>query len=396
MRLLILGSVALPVPPSFQGGTEWMAYFQAKGLADRGHEVTLVAAHGSKPGSYRLIEIGKGDTVVGSSIDAAGSHFAQSASRDKPVSTQAAIVESSRALRKETVYLSQVMQTLIDLKDSYDVILNNMRGEALFVPIAKLLGKPFASVCHLPLFAELAEFFRQNNTHVITISDAQRREFPNQNYLATVYNGVDTEKYSYNENPKDYLLMMGSIARHKNQAAAVRVAKKLGMKLVLAGKINDPKYFQELAPDIDGEQIRHVGEIGLEEKLRLYQEAKAFIFPIQWPEPFGLVMIEAMACGTPVVAYGNGAIPEVVKDGETGYIVSPDRSFLSDLDNLGDLKITKHGEDGLADAIQTIMAMPPEEYRRMRRYCRSHVEQQFSVETMVDSYERALLQLKHD
>lgn len=414
MRLLILGSVALPVPPSFQGGTEWMAYFQANGLAQRGHTVTLVASHGSKPGPYRLIEVGKGDTVVGTTSQVSPSILSswqatagarpgserilsdsgQAGMTDKSTAvSESPIVESSRPLRKETVYLSEVMQILLDQKDSYDIILNNMRGEAVFVPVARLLGKPFASVCHLPLFTELAEFFRQNNTHVITISDAQRKQYPDLSYLATVYNGVNIEEYSYNDNPNEYLLMMGSIARHKNQAAAVRVAKKLHMKLVLAGKINDPKYFQELAPDIDGEQIRHVGEIGFEEKLTLYRQAKAFLFPIQWPEPFGLVMIEAQSCGTPVVAYGNGAIPEVVVDGKTGYIVSPDRSLLSDLGNLGDLKITKHGEDGLADAIRTIMAMPQEEYRRMRRACRSHVEQKFTVEKMVEGYEKALMNL---
>ncbi len=348
-----MGSVALPVPPPAQGGTEWIAYYQADGLAKLGHKVTLFAAKGSERGDYELVEVGGGDTVAGSSFARPG---------------LSKLNESSRSLRKENVYLSQVQQELISRKNDYDLILNNMRGEAIFIPLAKLLGKPFVNVMHLPIFAELASLFKQFNTHVISISDAQRPDFPDLNYLATVYNCVDTEKYVYDAVGGDYLLMMGSIAPHKNQQAAIRVAKKLGMKLVLAGKIGNQDYFDSLKADIDGDQIRWIGELAFPEKLKLYQKAKAFIFPINWPEPFGLVMIEAMACGTPVVAFANGAISEVLVDGKTGFVIE---------DN---------SEEKMIEAVKNINTIKRED-------CRKYVEENFNVEKMVKDYERALKSL---
>ena len=378
MRIAILGSVALPVPPVFQGGTEWVAFHQAKGLADLGHEVMLFAAQGSAKGKYQLIEIGYGD-------------------RREDLEVRS-FIESSRLLRKENIHLAQVITELIRRKNDYDVILNNMRGEAVFLPIAKLLDKPFVNVMHLPVFAQLAGIFRSYNTPIITISNAQRLEFPDLYYLATVYNCVDTKSYAFQDKSGDYLLMMGTIGRHKNQGSAVAVAKKLGMKLVLAGKIRDNDYFQELKKDIDGKQIIWSGELDFESKLRLYQNAKAFIFPILWPEPFGLVMIEAMACGTPVVAFGNGAIPEVVRDGVTGFVIEDNIKHITynikqETNTSNQLIIKTAGEEGLEEAVKRINNMSEENYQVLRQNCRKHAEDNFTIEKMVKAYEAALLQI---
>lgn len=355
MRIAILGSVALPVPPPMQGGTEWIAYHQAKGLSEKGHEVLLFAARGTASNfqntKVEVIEVGGGDVVLGSN-------------REKKIDYQ--LIESSRKLRLEMVYLSEVCQKVIERKDQFDLILNNMRGEAVFLPIAKLLNKPFVNVMHLNLFRELSELFQSFNTNIITISNAQRKEFPNLNYLATVYNCVDVDKYRFNPSPQDYLLMVGTIGRHKNQGEAIAVAKELGMKLILAGKIRDQDYFEELKKDIDQETIKWFGEIGFEEKLKLYQNAKAFIFPILWEEPFGLVMIEAMSCGTPVVAFNRGAVSEVVRNGLTGCIV----------DN--------HSQ--MIEAIKKVESID-------RAACRKYVEENFTVEKMVADYEKALMKL---
>ncbi|MBI4079160.1 MAG: glycosyltransferase family 4 protein [Candidatus Levybacteria bacterium] len=356
MRIAILGSVALPIPPPAQGGTEWIAYHQAKGLAEKGHDILLIAAKGTakhftEQKTIRVLEIGGGDVVVGS---------------NRSIRYDPATTEASRFLRKEIVYLSQVMQVLIDQKGSYDIILNNMRGEAVFIQIAQMLQKPFINVMHLNLFVELADLFRQHKTHVITISNAQRKDFPDLSYLATVYNGVDTTQFSFNAAPNEYLLMMGTIGRHKNQKEAITVAKEAGMKLILAGKVRDQDYFEELKKDIDGEQIQYFGELSFDQKLKLYQEAKAFIFPIAWEEPFGLVMIEAMSCGTPVVAYNKGAVSEVVIDGLTGYVV----------DN--------HIQ--MVEAIKKVTTIKRED-------CRKQVEDNFTIEHMIAAYEKALVSL---
>jgi glycosyltransferase involved in cell wall biosynthesis len=299
-----------------------------------------------------VIEVGGGDVVAGSKNEA----------KFNP-----SLTESSRKLRLESVYLANVAQKLVELKGEYDLILNNMRGEAVFLPVAKLLGKPFVNVMHLNLFDQLASIFKEFNTHIITISNSQRKNYPKLNYLATVYNGVDINKFKFNEKPGDYLLMVGTIGRHKNQAAAINVAKKTGKKLILAGKIRDKDYFEELKKDIDGEQVKWVGEISFPEKLELYMNAKAFIFPILWEEPFGLVMIEAMSCGTPVIAFNHGAVSEVVSNGKTGFVVENEEQMA----------------DVLVNKIQDVNRLD----------CRKRVEENFTVEKMTDGYEKALLKL---
>lgn len=370
MKILVLGSVALPVPPPMQGGTERIAYWQAVGLAKRGHQVTLVAAKGSKPDpAYSLVEIGGGDTVAGSSR--------QAPSTKNQASNAGNFTEGSRNLRKEAMYLAQVSQYILDHGKEYDVILNNMRaGESLFVPAAKAVGVPFATVMHLPIFSELAGFFRDTNTPVITISNAQRQGFPDVRYAGTVYNCVDPELLEAPLSGKKsggYLLIMGSIAPHKNQKDGILAARTLNKQIILAGKIGNTAYWeQEIAPHVDGTNVIHKGEMSMDDKIALLTGAEALLFPIVWPEPFGLVMIEAMAVGTPVVAYGNGAVPEVVKDEETGYIVDETQ-----------------GAGALAVAVRKSGAIDP-------HACRRHVEANFSMSAMLDSLEKALSEILTD
>ena len=355
MRIVVLGSIALSVPPPQQGGTEWIAYYQAKGLSEKGHQVLLIAAQGTKEQfkntTVEVIEVGKGDIVTGAKTERI---------------VDASRTEGTRKLRMEMAYLAEVSSILIERKDSYDVILNNMRGGAALLSVAKLLKKPFVNVMHLPLFSELATVFTSFNTPLITISNAQRKEFPDLQYLATIPNCVDTDLYAFNEVANEYLLMIGSIGKHKNQTDAIRLAKETNTPLILAGKIRDADYYEELKKDIDGEHIIYKGEVGFEEKLFLYQHAKAFVFPILWDEPFGLVMIEAMSCGTPVVAYAHGAIPEVVENGKTGFVVQ-------------EYEQMKH----VLQKIDTID----------RQDCRTWVEEHFTPKKMVDAYESALQKL---
>lgn len=353
MKIAILGSVALPVPPPGQGGTEWIAYYQAMGLSQRGHDVLLIASSGTKEHfsgtNVRVFEVGEGNLVAGGK---------------KEQSLNPQTTESSRKLRLENAYLAEVAKILIDQKDSYDIILNNMRGEAVFLPVAKLLQKPFINVMHLNTFPELAAVFRIYKTQIITISNAQRTAFPDLSYVATVYNCVDTEAFVFNPVASDYLLMMGTVGEHKNQKAGIEVARKTGMKLVIAGKVRDEEYFAKLKPFFTTGQIEYRGELSFAEKVQLYQGAKALLFPILWEEPFGLVMIEAMACGTPVIAFRHGAVPEVVVEGKTGFIVDDVEQMAQAVGKVGQIK---------------------------REDCRKYVEDHFTPEKMLDSLEKALM-----
>lgn len=191
-------------------------------------------------------------------------------------------------------------------------------------------------------------------------------------------------------------MFCGRIHPTKGVGLAIEAAMKLKKKLLLVGSIgySHMDYFNnEIKPYINGD-VSLVENISEKTSIaKLYGSSKLFIFPIQYEEPFGLVMIEAMATGTPVVAFARGSVPEVVKDGETGFIVNP-----SDDDIRGDWVIKKTGLEGLCEAVEKIYTMPEDQYRAMRRACRTHVEANFTVERMVDGYEKVyqeVLSKKH-
>ncbi len=203
------------------------------------------------------------------------------------------------------------------------------------------------------------------------ISNSQKREFESAGIEihSVVYHGIPTDKFSFEPEKSDYLLSLGRIAPEKGQHIAIEVAKRAGMRLIIAGEVHsvNENYWKELIePHIDGEQIQFVGPKNDEEKIPLYQKAKAFLMPIQWPEPFGLVMIEAMSCGTPVVAFSRGSVPEVVKDGVTGRVIEETGSKEKDLEMM-------------VEAVKDIDSINPSD-------CRKHVEEKFSIEKEAEQY----------
>lgn len=324
-KLLLLGSVAAACPPKKQGGTERVAYYQAKLLAARGVKILFVGGIGSTQNfsqelthekadvdgilqNIEFIEIG-GDTQYGNAADA--------------IKLDKSQIEASRKMRLEMTYLAQVQQLMMDRKDDYSFVLNNMRGEAILLPLAALLQKPLINVMHLNIFQELADTFSKYNTHIITIGKHQKDAFPHLNHLATIPNPINVSSFTFNKHPKHYALMLSTIAYHKNQKAAIQAAKKAQIPLILSGKIRDEDYFKtEIEPHIDGKHVSFMKELDFFTKAKLYSEAKVFLFPIEWEEPFGLVVIEALASGTPVIAYPHGEVAEIVKDGKTGYLVN--------------------------------------------------------------------------
>ncbi len=332
------------VPPKGQGGTERIAHQMIEGLAKNGYKITLFGA-GKYHGSANYIQVFK-KTITERKIDTT-------------------FIESSRSLRIEMAYMVKVIKEIIKRDREFDIVFNHCRGGYLFLPLTNYLKTPIVSILHLPIFKEMAEVFASyKKPNLVTISNSQRKDFPKINYLATVYNGVNLSEFEFSETPRDYFLFMGALGEHKNPKDAILAAKKAKVKLILAGgKKREPYFSKKINPLIDGKKIKYVGEVTGKERINLYKYAKGFLFPIKWPEPFGLVMAEAMACGTPVIAYPNGAAVEVVKDKKTGFIVRNVQEMVKAIKNI--------------DKID-------------RKKCRERVKKHFTVEKMVDGYEKII------
>ena len=335
------------VPPKGQGGTERIAQEMIEGLTKRGYKVSLFGA-GKYRGSAKFIQIFKKTTI------------------ERKIDTTC--IESSRPLRIESAYIARVMREIIKREGEFDIIFNHARGGYLFLPLSLFIKTPIVSILHLPIFKEVADVLSSyKKPNVITISNNQRKGFTNINYLGTVYNGINLSGFEFCQKPKDYFLYMGALGEHKNPKDAILAAKRAKVKLILAGgKKREPYFSKEIKPLIDGKKIKYIGEVWGKKRIDLLKYAKAFLFPIKWPEPFGLAMAEAMACGVPVIAYPNGAVPEVVKNKKTGFIVKNVSEMVKAIKNIDKIN---------------------------RKKCRERVEKYFSTEKMVDDYEKIIKKL---
>jgi len=264
----------------------------------------------------------------------------------------------------------------------------------LFIPhyLNDLTGIATVYTLHDPLppdkSFEYHEFEKFKRHNFVSISDAQRRSDLKLNFVDTVYNGINVDNYVFGSVNSGYLLFMGRMRREKGLHNAIKAAIKSNLPLEIGTNFpdffNGDDYFEtEIKPYLDNRLIHEPGMVKDSYKLNLYQNAKALLFPIEWEEPFGMVMTEAMACGTPVIAYTRGSVPEIVIDGETGFLVNE-----SNDDMRGDWIIKKTGLEGLVLAINKLKSMSESEYIKMRENCREHVKKKFSVEKMAADYEK--------
>jgi glycosyltransferase involved in cell wall biosynthesis len=234
---------------------------------------------------------------------------------------------------------------------------------------AKLYPKvPVLYVLHDYLDEKRRQVIEMNlspNQHFVSISNSQRRDAPDLPYVDTVYNGIDTDLFTYSEDAEDYLIYAGRIVPEKGVKEAVQVALKTGRRLFLVGQVlpNYQWYFDECIKPHLSDRILYLGLIDQEQLKRYYQKAAALLMPIRWEEPFGLTMAEAMSCGTPVIAFKRGSVPEVVVDGKTGFIVENTADMTETIENIGKIK---------------------------RRDCRQHVERNFTLSHMVNQYESVI------
>ncbi len=350
MRIAIVGSVSALVPPLGQAAIERLVYAQAIGLAERGHAILLFAPDGSTIQHKNITFVPVAKTTV---LSGEGKEGAPTG-----------VYGASYKLRLEVVNVTHVVDELIARKDQYDIIFNNVRAEAIVWSVANQLHKPLYHIMHLPIFPELEELAIKYETNIISISNAQQAANPTVTFAGTVYNAVDTNEFIFHEKSDDYVLYLGSIGANKNPKDAILAAKEAGVPIHIGGRIKDRAYYEEeILPFIDEKTVVWIGEITPREIIKEYQHAKAFLFPTKWAEPFGLVAIEAMSCGTPVIAYPNGALPEIVKDGVNGYLVNT--------------------VSEMAQKIREIGAID-------RAVCRKHVEDHFSIEKMIDGLEKIL------
>lgn len=286
------------------------------------------------------------------------------------------------------------------MQKKFDVYHVNIGNGDVILPFAPFVRKPIIVTLHGSFLEErynkkfLSLFRNLKNIYFVSISNAQRKPLPWLNYIDTVYHGVDIKRrWKFSPAGGEDIVWAGRAIFEKGINDAVRVIKSSGKKAHMYPmmRTESPKWIRNNEKDraeISKNIIIHYGHdrLGL---VAPFQRGKLMLFPIQWEEPFGLVMIEAMACGTPIVAYARGSVPEVVVDGVTGFLINPSKK-----DIRGNYIIKKSGIEGLREAVKRIYSMPRAEYLSMRRSCRGHVERKFTAEKMashyIEVYKRAL------
>ncbi len=295
MRIAILAPLWKTVPPQKYGGTELVASLLADGLVELGHEVTLFACKGSQT-TANLVEV-----------------------IDRPM------FDILGGFKFDAIQFYDFMEVKIAFdaakQGKFDVIHNHMGLH--MAALGNLSPVPMVTTNHSsipPDFEPLAMLSKDSN--FISISDSQRQMAPYLNYVATVYHGIKTSEFDYSPTPGDYLLFLATMSKEKGVDRAIEIAKKTGTKMIMAGDIRSEAYFEEIKPLIDGEQIIYLGEVDSNQKKELMRGAKAYIFPIRWSEAFGLTVAESLASGTPVIAFPNGSLPEIIDNGKTGFLVN--------------------------------------------------------------------------
>jgi len=338
MKIAQVAPLFESVPPQGYGGTERVVSYLTEELVRQGHQVTLFAS---------------GDSV-----------------------TQAHLVAACpRALRLDEQCVDQLAQCMVLLEHvfrqapTFDLL--HFHIDYLHFPLSARQRVPHVTTLHgrldIPDLVPVYQTFP--SMPVVSISDAQRIPLPGLQWQGTVYHGLPEDLYTFQDTPGSYLAFLGRISPEKGIEQAIAIARQAGMPLKIVAKIDqvDRAYFQSVVqPLLDDPLVEYLGEMGERDKNAFLGQAYALLFPIDWPEPFGLVMIEALACGTPVIAYGRGSVPEVLEDGVTGWIVA-----------------------GRDDAIQAIAQVST----LSRRRCRQTFEERFSATQMTQDYLRIYQQL---
>ena len=278
------------------------------------------------------------------------------------------------------------------MQNEFDIYHVNIGNGDIVLPFASFVNKPILVTMHWTFLDEnynkkyLSLFNNLKNIYFVSLSSVQREPLPHLNYMDTIPHGIDAKRHwKFDASGGNNMIWAGRAIKEKGINELIRIVKKAKRTLDIYPLIKEesPKWIKDFFENRSRPiKFLHVYEaINRHELSKKYQKSKVFLFPICWEEPFGLVLIEALASGTPVVAYARGSVPEIIDDGITGFIVNP-----SPIEIKGDFIIKKTGIDGFCEAIERIYAMPEEEYRNMRLACRQKVENCFTVQKMGKRY----------
>jgi len=335
MRIAQVSPLWERVPPPGYGGIELVVGHLTDELVRRGHDVTLFAT---------------GDSQTLAQLESVTPHA----------------LRLSPTIKEPEVYDLLQLKRVLEQADRFDLI--HFHNGLSALPWAALSKTPTVHTIHCGFSEDNCQLYAQYATqNYISISNAQQQLPPQLNYVRTAYNGIPGEDYSFCEKPQDppYLAFLGRIAPEKGTHHAIAIAQRTGLSLKMAGKvdkINQDFFEREVAPHIDGEQIQYLGEANHQQKVELLSHAVATLFPITWHEPFGLVMIESMSTGTPVIAMSLGSVPEVIAHRKTGFV---------------------------CNSLEEMVAAVPQARQLNRQHCHNYVQRYFSVTAMVDKYEAA-------
>lgn len=331
MRIAQVSPLYESVPPKLYGGTERVVHNLTEALTARGHEVTLFAS---------------GDSLTSGTL----------------------VAGCKSALRLDADCIDPIIHhfTLMEMVEkeasNFDIIHSHI--DYLYFPIMRRSRNVYLTTLHGRLdIPELEPLFREfHDIPLVSISNAQRKPVPDSNWKGTVYHGLPLELYNFNAKGGNYLVFIGRVSPEKRVDRAIEIAIDAGIQIRIAAKIDkvDKDYFEsKIKKMLDHPLVDFIGEVGEKEKEELLGNALGLVYPIDWPEPFGLAMIEAMACGTPVIAYSCGSVPEVIDDGLTGFVVKTRKEAL--------------------EAVRKLQGID-------RKKCRSVFEKRFSVQRMVEDY----------
>lgn len=345
MRIAQISPIWERVPPPKYGGTQRIVYGLTEGLVRKGHKVTLFATGDSKT-SAKLI-----------------SAYPRPLYRDN--------------IPWDNYFWPTLnAQEAFSRQEEFDIIHYHIDRSTEYIPafpIAKLLKTPIVFTVHFTILHTPEQKIREKflssfkELNFISISRYQQKTLPPLNFVDTVYNGIDTGEIQFFEKPGKHLIWLGRFSETKGAREAIEIAKRVKRNLIMAGKLDklapkDYEYYKKyIEPHIDNKKVRYIGEVDIKGKNKLFSQAEALLNPIQWDEPFGLVPVEAMASGVPVIVSRRGAMPELVKDGITGFLV-----------------------DNITEAVEAIKNIKQID----RTLCRKHVEENFTADKMANGYEK--------